>query len=127
MNVSEAEHYRDPASPARPMPVQSLDHAAGYIIATGISAALYKQATEDGSWEVNVTLEVVMKYLRSLGQYSRREGFNPRPPDASPYLELSTTDFGELRAVRHSASVKGKEPGWDTMSKSLGIDEAEWL
>lgn len=127
MNVSEAEHYGDPSVPARPMPVQALDHAAGYLLATGISAALYKRATEGGSWEVDVTLEGVMRYLRSLGQYPGREGFDCQAPDPSPYLESRTTDFGELRAVKHSASIEGKEPGWDTMPKSLGSDEAEWL
>lgn len=36
----------------------------------------YRQATEGGSWVVDVSLAGVMKYLRSLGQYEGRTGFD---------------------------------------------------
>lgn len=128
MNVSEAEHFGDPSIPARALPVQALDHAAGYLLATGINAALYRRAMEGGSWEVSVSLAGIMKYLRSLGQFPGQDGFECEPlGDISSYLETRKTDFGELSAVRHSASVAGKEPGWDTMPKKLGSDEAKWL
>ncbi|KAF2214538.1 hypothetical protein CERZMDRAFT_37330 [Cercospora zeae-maydis SCOH1-5] len=128
MNVSEADHFGDPAIPSRVLPVQVLDHAAGYLLATGINAALYRRATEGGSWEVSVSLAGVMKYLRSLEQYAGRDGFECEPlGDILQYLETRETDFGNLSAVKHSASVEGKEPGWDVMPKKLGSDEAKWL
>ncbi|KAF7593414.1 hypothetical protein BBP40_011516 [Aspergillus hancockii] len=131
MNVSEAEHY-GAGEPARPMPCQALDHAAGYFLASGIETALYKQATEGGSWEVNVSLAGVMKYLRSLGQFSGKDGFQAQdykctadvPPE---YLETRSTGFGEMTAVRPSASIQGVEIGWDIMPKPLGSDEKKWL
>ncbi|KAK3055093.1 hypothetical protein LTS18_011865, partial [Coniosporium uncinatum] len=52
MNVSEAEHAGN-GEPARPMPCQALDHASGYFLATGIAAAVYKRATEGGSYLVD--------------------------------------------------------------------------
>lgn len=130
MNVSEAEHYG--AGDARPTPCQALDHAGGYFLAAGIMAALYKQATEGGSWEVNVSLAGVMKYLRSLGQFEGKSGFQTRdytctddvPPE---YLETRQTGFGDMTAVRHSASIEGVEVGWDVMPKALGSDKKEWL
>ncbi|KXT08544.1 hypothetical protein AC579_10247 [Pseudocercospora musae] len=128
MNVSEAEHFG--TSPAKAMPVQALDHAAGYLLATGISAALYKRAIERGSWEVTVSLAGVMKYLRSLGQHPGRSGFECEgltEGELESFLEARETGFGTLRAVSHSAQVEGKHPGWDVMPKLLGSDQAEWL
>ncbi|KAK2017520.1 CoA-transferase family III [Colletotrichum eremochloae] len=74
MNVSEAQHC-GAGEPAMPMPCQALDHGAGFLLASGISAALYRRATEGGSWIVDVSLAGVMKYLRSLGQYPGKSGF----------------------------------------------------
>ena len=131
MNVSEAEHY-GAGEAARPMPCQALDHAGGYFLASGIMAALYKQATEGGSWEVNVSLAGVMKYLRSLGQFEGKSGFQTQDYTSTKdvpaeYLETRQTGFGEMTAVRHSASIEGVQVGWDMMPKPLGSDQKEWL
>lgn len=130
LNVSEAAHYGDGAA-ARPLPVQALDHAAGYLLATGILAAVYKQTQQGGSWEVNVSLGAVGKYLRSLGQTSGMEGFDcvdlKAPEHADEFLEEIECEFGKLKAIRHAADLEGKAPGWDHMPKRLGSDRAEWL
>ncbi|KAJ5669278.1 hypothetical protein N7462_010348 [Penicillium macrosclerotiorum] len=131
MSVSEAEHFGT-GEAARPTPCQVLDHASGYFLAAGIMAAIYKQATEGGSWQVDVSLAGTMKYLRSLGQYEGTTGFQA-PDYESPndvpeeYLETRQTGFGEMTAVRHSASIEGVTVGWDFMPKPLGSDEKKWL
>lgn len=43
MNVSEAEHF-GAGEPARPTPCQALDHAGGYLLATGILGSLCRRA-----------------------------------------------------------------------------------
>lgn len=131
MNISEAEHYGK-GEPARPMPCQALDHAGGYFLAAGVMTALYRQATEGGSYQVDVSLAGVMKYLRSLGQYQNDTGFHFKdfntPPDVpEEYLEERESGFGLLKSVRHSASIEGVALGWDIMPKPLGSDKAEWL
>ena len=129
MNASEAEHYGDD-TPARPMPCQALDHAGGYLLATGISAALYKRATEGGSWEVHVCLAGVMKYLRSLGQWPGKEGFmctDPALDVPDHYFEERESGFGRCRGLKHAADIMGATPGWDHMPKILGSDEPRWL
>ncbi|CAG8326850.1 unnamed protein product [Penicillium salamii] len=131
MNISEAEHF-GAGEAARPTPCQILDHAGGYFLAAGIEAALYKQATEGGSWQVDVSLAGVMKYLRSLGQYEGKSGFETRDFTCTgdvpeEYLETRETGFGMMTAVRHSASLEGVEVGWDIMPKPLGSDEKRWL
>jgi crotonobetainyl-CoA:carnitine CoA-transferase CaiB-like acyl-CoA transferase len=131
MNVSEAEHY-GAGETARTLPFQALDSASGFFLAAGISAALYKQATEGGSYEVNVSLAGTMKFLRSLGQHEGSSGFQCeqyKTQDDVPteWLEERESAFGLIRGVRHSASIQGIDVGWDSMPKPLGSDKAEWL
>ncbi|KAG4412574.1 hypothetical protein IFR04_014295 [Cadophora malorum] len=129
MNVSEAEHFGE-GEAGRPMPCQALDHASGFFLATSICAALYKRATEGGSYEVNVSLAATMKYLRSLGQFPGKTGFDcPATGDQEigEYLETEESGFGELKALKHSAAVEGYMPGWDIMPKPLGSDKPEWV
>lgn len=130
MNVSEAEHYGADEA-ARHTPCQALDHAGGYLLASGIMAALYRRVTMGGAYAVHVSLAGVMKYLRSLGQYSGRSGFEApdfnTAADVEDYLETRMSGFGELRAVRHSVNVQGCSTSWDVMPKPLGSDKPEWL
>ncbi|EWZ78977.1 hypothetical protein FOWG_16829 [Fusarium oxysporum f. sp. lycopersici MN25] len=130
MNISEAEHY-GAGEVARPTPCQALDHAGGYLLASGIMAALYRRSVQGGSYRVDVSLAGTMKYLRSMGQYPGKSGFDTsdyeKPSDVKEYLETRQTGFGELRAVRHSVNVDGAEPSWDVMPNPLGSDEARWL
>lgn len=130
LNVEDAKRYgRNEV--VRVLPCQALDHGAGYFLATGIMAALYKRATDGGSYEVKVSLAGVMKYLRSLGQFEGRSGFERRDfktaEDVDTYLETHQTAFGELKAVRHAAEIEGLAVGYDVMPKPLGSDKPEWL
>ncbi|KAJ8113007.1 hypothetical protein OPT61_g4759 [Boeremia exigua] len=130
INVADAECYGT-GEAARVLPCQALDHGSGYLLATGIIAALYKRTLDGGSYEVTVSLAGVMKYLRSLGRYEGQSGFNRRdfkqPGDADVFLETRSTGFGELKAVKHAARIDGVEVGWEHMPKPLGSDDAVWL
>ncbi|TKA21850.1 hypothetical protein B0A50_08519 [Salinomyces thailandicus] len=131
INVSEAAHYGS-GETARTLPFQALDHASGFFLATGIAAALYKQVTEGGSYEVNVSLAGTMKFLRSLGQHEGASGFQCRQhlrQDDMPsdWLEQRDSEFGVMKAVRHSATIEGVDVGWDIMPRQLGSDQADWL
>lgn len=128
MNSSEAEHFGK--GPARPMPCQALDHTAGFMLSTGIVSALYKRLTEGGSYEVNVSLAGCMKYLRSLGQYEGRHGFECEDivdkDQIGDLLETGLSAFGKMRYVRHSAHIDGIEVGSRRMPVVLGTDTPVW-
>lgn len=130
INVADAERFGANEA-ARVLPCQAFDHGAGYLLATGIIAALYKRTTEGGAYEVKVSLAGVMKYLRSLGQYAGQTGFERKDPkdlnDHSKYMETRKSGFGELCSVRHAAHIAGVEVGWETMPKPLGSDAPVWL
>jgi hypothetical protein len=130
LNVAEAEHYGQENIAQRPLPCQALDHGSGYLLATGINAALYKRSIEEGAWIVDVSLAGTMAYLRSLGQWPGRTGFEYEEigrSEAMTYLEQKTSGFGEFQAVSHSAHIDGMQVGWDVMPKRLGSDKPQWL
>jgi crotonobetainyl-CoA:carnitine CoA-transferase CaiB-like acyl-CoA transferase len=130
INVAEAERY-GASDPMRVLPCQAFDHGAGYLLATGIMAALSKRLTNGGAYEVKVSLAGVMKYMRSLGRYDGKSGFDrkdfKKPDDVKQYLESRQTHFGTLEAVKHAAHIDGLSVGWDVMPKPLGSDVAHWL
>ena len=130
INVAEAR-ANGQGEASRVLPCQALDHASGYFLATGIMAALYRQMLEGGSYKVEVSLAATMKYLRSLGQYEGRSGFECGDYDTQKdvpeeLMESRQSDFGMLKAVKHAASIDGVDVGWKRMPKPLGSDEAVW-
>lgn len=103
MNVSEAEHA-GLGQDARAAPCQVLDHASGYLLASGIIAALNHRESQGGSWEVNVSLSGTMDYLRSLSQYPGGSGFEtPEVPISENFVE----DLPNGKFVKHAASIEG--------------------
>lgn len=134
IEVAEATAFKSGGAdvPAgRPMPCQALDYGAGYLLATGIIAAIARRACDGGTWEVMVSLAGVSRFLRSLGQRPGTTGFevqDVRTPEAwEDLLEEHDTGFGRLASLKHPAHVEGKTPGWDYMPKPLGSDQPKWL
>ncbi|KAJ6584679.1 CoA-transferase family III domain-containing protein [Mycena capillaripes] len=146
-NVSEGEAYAafagdQGALQPRPLPMQALDHAAGYLLAFGINAALCKTVTEGGSWEVRVSLAAVGRWIRSLGQLTPQEAFGPAarpfPPRVLPLhpeiaglsLPWRSNGVRKMTAVRHAA-VLSRTPVREGESSqapmSLDAYAAEWL
>ncbi|KAI0728446.1 CoA-transferase family III [Fomitopsis betulina] len=96
-NIAEGEAYAAFAGGGsrptpRALPVQALDHAAGYLLSFGINAALCKTITEGGSWEVRVSLAAVGNWIRSLGRIDPvvafGQGQSLPPPSTPPPVEL---------------------------------------
>ncbi len=110
----------------RALPLQILDYSAGFLLAFGIQAALYRQVTQGGSWHVQVSLARVAQWLQSMGQ--RPVSAAPAPASVPPaaYLETMDTGFGRLRAVRHSAVLQGLPSGWPHAGQPPGGDQPCW-
>ncbi|KAH9956326.1 CoA-transferase family III domain-containing protein [Lactifluus volemus] len=162
-NVQEAEAYADyiretcgeeeaaTLPPYRALPMQALDHAAGYLLAFGIAAALCKTVTEGGSWRVHVSLSATLLWIRRLGSLHPLSAFGegrPLPPrgdvpldpeieGVSVTVEQDPGDFGSgegvggkgrtMSVIRHAARFaslgirEGKAP------MRLDAHRAEWL
>lgn len=103
----------------KPLPCQALDHASGYLMAIGTMAALYKRATEGGSWRVRVALARTGHWLQSLGRVET-DFANPAPDRESltDLLALVPSDYGELSVVTHAAQLS-QTPASTTKSPQI--------
>jgi crotonobetainyl-CoA:carnitine CoA-transferase CaiB-like acyl-CoA transferase len=111
----------------KPLPAQANDHAAGYLLTFGTLAALYRRATEGGSWHVQVSLARTAQWIRSLGRIA--DGFackDPNQEDVADLLEDTQSGFGRLTAVRHAARLAETPARWDRPSVPLGTDAPAW-
>lgn len=122
-NLAEAEAAGDPAKP-RPLPMQILDEATGYLIAFGAAAAMVRQQREGGSWHVQVSLAQTGHWLRQLGRVP--DGFSVTPPGLDPFLETTASGFGALRAVRHGAQLGRTPAAWPRASEPPGSSVPHW-
>ncbi|KAI0345624.1 CoA-transferase family III, partial [Trametopsis cervina] len=80
----------------RALPMQALDHAAGYLLAFGINAALCKTITEGGSWEVRVSLAAVGNWIRSLGRLTPQLAFGSGAPHLPPRVAPQDEEVAAL-------------------------------
>lgn len=124
MGFNDAEGKAFRSGQPRALPMQILDHATGYLLACCVSAALVKQQQEGGSWHVTVSLAQTGRWLRSLGRV--QDGFKCAMPDAEQFLETSTSGFGELKGIRHSAQLSCTPVEWMRPSMPPGSHEAVW-
>jgi crotonobetainyl-CoA:carnitine CoA-transferase CaiB-like acyl-CoA transferase len=122
-NHAEAEAAGTPGKP-RPLPMQILDEATGYLIAFGAAAALHRQQREGGSWHVQVSLAQTGHWLRQLGRVP--EGLAAVAPPLDPFLETSDSAYGALRATRHSAQLGRTPAAWFRPSVRPGDSPGRW-
>jgi crotonobetainyl-CoA:carnitine CoA-transferase CaiB-like acyl-CoA transferase len=108
----------------RPLPMQILDEATGYLMAMGAAAALWRQQQEGGSWHVRVSLAQTGHWLRGLGRVPG--GLATARPDLEPWLESAPSGFGELRGLRHSARLTRTPVVWARPSMPPGSHAPAW-
>jgi crotonobetainyl-CoA:carnitine CoA-transferase CaiB-like acyl-CoA transferase len=121
-NHAEAQAFG--RGPARPLPMQILDHASGYLIALGACAALCRQQREGGSWQVQVSLAGTGQWLRRLGRVG--DGLAAAAPDFEPYMQSMRSGFGRLEALRHAARLSVTPARWTRPSMPPGTHALAW-
>lgn len=99
------------------LPAQALDHAAGYLLAAGISTALRRRSAEGGSWRVEVSLARVAHEL--LG-HPRRLG----PPAEHAEFAPTTVHHGDREVA--APALPGFDD-WPAAAVPLGSSATEWL
>ncbi|KAE9364619.1 CoA-transferase family III [Stipitochalara longipes BDJ] len=143
INLAEAEAWNVYSEehgnvPAKVLPCQALDHASGFLLASGIVAALCKRFESGEGQLVEVSLAGTSKVLRSLGQRddgfesgsevnSYQEALKRYGKEAESLFEERDTDFGTMKFLKHAGQVEGAEVSWERMPRPLGSDEPSWL
>lgn len=124
-NVAEAE--AGGSDTPRPLPAQALDHASGYLLALGAVVGLMRQIDQGGSWLVRASLAGTGAWLRGLGRVAN--GFGAGDPSfegVGDLLEVSSSGYGELTAIRHAAAMSVTQPRWAHPSVPFGTNAPSW-
>jgi hypothetical protein len=109
------------------LPAQMLDHASGYLMASGAMMARARQSREGGSWHVQVSLAQTGRWLWNLGRVSGGLATEDLKGDAvKRYIEEIPSGFGPLRAVSHSAVLSKTPAFWARPSMPLGSHPPQW-
>src|SRR6266702_4115552 len=109
------------------LPAQMLDHATGYLMASGAMMAKARQSREGGSWHVRVSLARTGQWLWNLGRVA--DGFKTedlKGETVQLFIEEIPSGFGPLRSVRHSAVLSKTPAFWARPAMPLGSHPAEW-
>jgi crotonobetainyl-CoA:carnitine CoA-transferase CaiB-like acyl-CoA transferase len=125
INVAEAEALGVEAP--KELPAQALDHAAGYLLATGVMLALMRKADEGGSWHVRVSLARTAHWLMGLGRLT--DGFaapDPKQEDIADLLADMETPHGQLTYVTHAARLSETPAHWARPPVPLGASAPVW-
>jgi hypothetical protein len=141
INVAEVEAWNAVAEekvPARVLPCQALDHASGFLLASGIVAALCRRIENGNGQLVEVSLAGTSKLLRSLGQRdgdyewgldvnSYQQVLEKYGKEAESLFEERQSELGKMRFLKHAGQIEGAEMVWERMPGPLGSDELVWL
>ena len=122
--INHAEAQAAGSTQPKPLPMQILDMATGFLIAFGAQAAVLRQQHEGGSWQVRVSLARTALWLRELGRVAN--GFSAARPDFRGLMETHTSGYGALSAMRHAAVFSHTPPGWARPSMPPGSHPLAW-
>jgi crotonobetainyl-CoA:carnitine CoA-transferase CaiB-like acyl-CoA transferase len=113
------------AGPA-PLPVQALDHATGYLIATAVGRALTARLTRGVASRVLASLIGTANLLWSLPRPADLGDVPPPPRREQFHLTDTQTAWGPARRVPVPGQISGTVPELLTEAGPLGRHEPVW-
>jgi hypothetical protein len=110
----------------KPLPVQALDHAAGYVMAAAALRGLTLRLSQVGAFEAETSLARMAILLASLPGGDPEASFAPLAADdyAAPVEE---TVWGPAKRLRPPVTIEGAKISWSSAACALGSAPAEWL
>jgi hypothetical protein len=114
------------ADQPRPLPVQALDHATGYIMAAGVVRGLTRRLIDRMGSGTRTSLARTAALLTSM----------PAPESAGVFAERTDTDYasaieatgwGPARRMKPPLEIDAAVMRWDCPANRLGSSEPVWL
>ena len=117
-------HWREADAPV-PLPVQALDHATGYLMATLVLRGVTQRLRNGRGSEARVSLARTAKLLMEASATPEPAELAPETDaDHSPMIEK--TPWGDARRIRPPLHIEGAPMSWDYPATRLGSDEPRW-
>ncbi len=106
-----------------PLPVQTHDHATGYLLAAAVGRALTRRLTQSTASRIRASLADTANLLWSLPTPSDLPAM-PKPGGFP--LTGTLTAWGPARRVPPPATITGVNAGWQIPAGPLGRHPAAW-
>ena len=122
--IAEAGMRRFAKDKPTPLPVQALDHAAGYMIAAAVVRGLSERAAVGAGSSRRLSLARVAALLAGERLDAPAPIAAPSEADESPQIE--STDWGPARRFRSPAAIDGAPTRWPYPARALGSATPAW-
>ncbi|WP_109452820.1 CoA transferase [Azospirillum sp. TSH64] len=116
---------REGGNRPRPLPVQALDHAAGYLLATAAVRGLTRRLADGRGSSWRTSLARVGTLLTELPS---SDGGPTMPPLGMEDFtnDPENTAWGPALRLKPAVTVEGSPVRWERPAGPLGTDEARW-
>jgi hypothetical protein len=124
--IADAGMRRFRSDRPKPLPVQALDHAAGYVMAAAALRGLTLRLSEGAGFEGRTSLARMAALLTSAPGESAGAAFALLgDDDYAPAAEA--TAWGQARRLKPPVTVDGAPVAWTLPASPLGSATPEWL
>ena len=118
-------------APLMPLQVIFADYLAAYVGAAGIAAALYRRATEGGSYQVRVSLTRMCMWAQELGLLDHKALDGTKPfgdiiKEANLHLSKINSPFGEITYLPTLIDMPDIKPSFVRGPQPLGSSLMSW-
>ena len=109
----------------KPLPVQALDHATGYLMAAAVVRGLTRRLTDGKGSITRTSLARTAALLTSAPISERNEAFAKE--DATDFNDvIEQTSWGPARRMKPPVVVDGAAMCWDLPATALGSSQPAW-
>lgn len=127
MGIAHAGQQRAGSAQPKPLPVQALDHATGYILATAALRGLeIRLRTGRGSIARASLARTGALLMTTLGHSEKNNQALALETEADQAPAIEDTHWGAARRLYWPVEVSGIMMQWDQPSGPLGTSEAIW-
>ena len=109
-----------------PLPVQALDHAAGYLLAAAVLRGLTERHTRGRAGVFRTSLARIAKLLVDGSNTNWENLALAAVSDADFSDVVETSAWGPVRRLLPPAKVSGASMHWEIPARKLGWSTAEW-
>lgn len=127
MGIAHAGQQLAGSAKPKPLPVQALDHATGYILATAVLRGLeMRLRTGAGSIARASLARTGALLMTTLHHAEKSNQALAQESEADQALTIEDTYWGSARRLHWPVEVSGVGMQWDQPSGPLGSIEATW-
>jgi crotonobetainyl-CoA:carnitine CoA-transferase CaiB-like acyl-CoA transferase len=127
MGIAHAGQQRAGSAQPKPLPVQALDHATGYILATAALRGLeIRLRTGRGSIARASLARTGALLMTTLGHSEKNNQALAPETEADQARTIEDTHWGAARRLHWPVEVSEISMQWDQPSGPLGSSEAIW-